>query len=88
MASRLFTVDLDLGLNKAKRFIFEDFSTNPNTDLTTGRIIYFTGAGSDQNHLRLYNGTAWKTVAFTDNLVEYGRCSQGGRVLREGKAAC
>jgi hypothetical protein len=68
MASRLFTVDLDLGLNKAKRFIFEDFSTNPNTDLSTGRIIYFTGSGSDQNHLRLYNGTAWKTVAYTDDV--------------------
>jgi hypothetical protein len=68
MASRLFTVDLDLGLNKAKRFIFEDFSTNPNTDLSSGRIIYFTGSGGDQNHLRLYNGTAWKTVAYTDDV--------------------
>ncbi len=68
MASRLFTVDLDLGLNKAKRFIFEDFSTNPNSDLTSGRIIYFTGAGGDQNHLRLYNGTAWKTIAYTDDV--------------------
>jgi hypothetical protein len=68
MASRLFTVDLDLGLNKAKRFIFEDFSTNPSTDLSSGRIIYFTGAGDSQNHLKLYNGTAWKTVAFTDDV--------------------
>jgi hypothetical protein len=68
MASRLFTVDLDLGLNKAKRFIFEDFSTNPSSDLTSGRIVYFTGAGSDQNHLRLYNGTAWKTISFTDDI--------------------
>jgi hypothetical protein len=68
MASRLFTVDLDLGLNKAKRFIFEDFSTNPSTDLSSGRIIYFTGAGDAQNHLKLYNGTAWKTVAFTDDV--------------------
>jgi hypothetical protein len=68
MASRLFTVDLDLGLNKAKRFIFEDFGTNPTTDLSSGRIIYFTGSGSDQNHLRLYNGTAWKTVAYTDDV--------------------
>jgi hypothetical protein len=67
MASKLFTVDLDLGLNKAKRFIFEDFSTNPSSDLTSGRIIYFTGSGSDQNHLRIYNGTSWKTIAFTDD---------------------
>ena len=68
MASRLFTVDLDLGLNKAKRFIFEDFSTNPSSDLTSCRIIYFTGAGGDQNHLKLYNGTAWKTLAYTDDV--------------------
>lgn len=67
MASKLFTVDLDLGLNKAKRFIFEDFSTNPIADLSSGRIIYFTGAGSDQNHLRVYNGSAWKTIAYTDD---------------------
>lgn len=67
MASRLFTVDLDLGLNKAKRFIFEDFSTNPNSDLASGRIIYFTGAGSDQNHIRVYTGSSWKTIAYTDD---------------------
>jgi hypothetical protein len=68
MASRLFTVDLDLGLNKAKKFIFEDFSSNPDTDLSSGRIIYFTGSGSEQNHLKIYNGTAWKTVAYTDDV--------------------
>ncbi len=67
MASKLFTVDLDLGLNKAKRFIFEDFSTNPISDLSSGRIIYFTGSGSDQNHLRVYNGASWKTIAYTDD---------------------
>ena len=68
MASRLFTVDLDLGLNKAKKFIFEDFSSNPDTDLSSGRIVYFTGSGSEQNHLRVYNGTAWKTIAYTDDV--------------------
>lgn len=67
MASKLFTVDLDLGLNKAKRFIFEDFSTNPIADLSSGRIIYFTGSGSDQNHLRIYTGSTWKTIAYTDD---------------------
>lgn len=65
MASRLFTVDLDLGLNKAKRFTFEDFSTNPDSDLAAGRIVYFTGSGSDQNHFRVYDGTNWNTIAFT-----------------------
>jgi hypothetical protein len=68
MASRLFVVDLDLGLNSAKRFKFEDFSTNPSTDLSNGRVVYFTGSGSDQNHLRVYNGTSWKTLAYTDDV--------------------
>jgi hypothetical protein len=65
MASRLFTVDLDLGLNKARRFIFEDFSTNPTG--TTGRVIYWTAGDSSANHLKVYNGTAWKTLAYTDD---------------------
>lgn len=66
MASRLFTVDLDLGLNKARRFIFEDFSTNPTG--TTGRVIYWTAGDSSANHLKVYNGTTWKTVAYTDDV--------------------
>jgi hypothetical protein len=66
MASRLFTVDLDLGLNKAKRFIFEDFSTNPTG--TTGRVIYWTAGDSSANHLKVYNGAAWKTLAYTDDV--------------------
>ena len=66
MASRLFTVDLDLGLNKAKRFIFEDFSSAPTG--TTGRVIYWTAGDSDANHLKVYNGTAWKTLAYTDDV--------------------
>jgi hypothetical protein len=66
MASRLFTVDLDLGLNKAKRFIFEDFSSAPTG--TTGRVIYWTAGDSAANHLKVYNGTAWKTLAYTDDV--------------------
>ena len=66
MASRLFTVDLDLGLNKARRFIFEDFSTNPTG--TTGRVIYWTAGDSSANHLKVYNGSAWKTIAYTDDV--------------------
>jgi hypothetical protein len=66
MASRLFTVDLDLGLNKARRFIFEDFSTNPTG--TTGRVIYWTAADTSANHLKVYNGAAWKTIAYTDDV--------------------
>jgi hypothetical protein len=68
MASRLFTVDLDLGLNKAKRFIFEDFSSAPTG--TTGRVIYWTAGDSAANHLKVYNGTAWKTVAYTDDVPD------------------
>lgn len=68
MAERLFTVDLNLGNNKAKNFRLEDFSNNPTSDLQSGRVIYFTGSGVDQNHFRVYNGTAWKTLAFTDDV--------------------
>lgn len=66
MASRLFTVDLDLGLNKARRFIFEDFSSAPTG--TTGRVIYWTAGDSSANHLKVYNGSAWKTIAYTDDV--------------------
>jgi len=67
MASRLFTVDLDLGLNKAKRFVFEDFATNP-SGANAGRVIYWTAADTAANHLKVYNGTAWKTIAYTDDV--------------------
>ena len=67
MASRLFTVDLDLGLNKARRFIFEDFATNP-SGANAGRVIYWTAADTAANHLKVYNGTAWKTIAYTDDV--------------------
>jgi hypothetical protein len=67
MASRLFTVDLDLGLNKAKRFIFEDYSSNPE-GTNAGRVIYWTAADTAANHLKVYNGTAWKTIAYTDDV--------------------
>ena len=67
MAEKLFTVDLNLGNNKAKNFRLEDFSNNPSSDLQSARVIYFTGTGSDQNHLRVYNGTSWKTLAYTDD---------------------
>lgn len=62
MASRLFAVDLDLGLNKAKQFVFEDFNTDPTS--ATGRVYFNTTGG----RLKVYNGTAWKSVAYTDDL--------------------
>ena len=61
MASRLFAVDLDLGLNKAKQFVFEDFNTDPTN--ATGRVYFNTTAG----RLKVYNGSAWKSVAYTDD---------------------
>jgi hypothetical protein len=70
MATRLFTVDLDLGLNKAKRFIFEDYNTTPSTGANAGRVIYWTAADSSANHLKVYNGSAWKTIAYTDDVPD------------------
>jgi len=61
MASRLFAVDLDLGLNKAKQFVFEDFLSDPTS--ATGRVYFNTTA----SRLKVYNGTAWKTLAYTDD---------------------
>lgn len=61
MASRLFAVDLDLGLNKAKQFVFEDFNSDPTS--ATGRVYFNTTGG----RLKVYNGTAWKSVAYTDD---------------------
>jgi hypothetical protein len=70
MASKLFLVDLDLNLNKAKNFRLEDFSTDPSTSLESGRLVYFTGLGSSQNHFKVYNGTDWKTIAYTDDVPD------------------
>jgi hypothetical protein len=63
MASRLFAVDLDLGLNKAKQFVFEDFNADPTS--ATGRVYFNTTGG----RLKVYNGSAWKSVAYTDDVV-------------------
>lgn len=64
MASRLFAVDLDLGLNKAKQFVFEDFSSDPTS--ATGRV-YFNTSGTPR--LKVYTGSAWKSLAYTDDVV-------------------
>ena len=62
MASRLFAVDLDLGLNRAKQFVFEDFNSDPTS--ATGRV-YFNTSGTPR--LKVYNGSAWKSLAYTDD---------------------
>lgn len=83
MASRLFAVDLDLGLNKAKQFVFEDFSSDPTS--ATGRV-YFNTSGTPR--IKVYTGAAWKSVAYTDDVVSgttYGISAEtatGGANLR------
>ncbi len=83
MASRLFAVDLDLGLNKAKQFVFEDFSSDPTS--ATGRV-YFNTSGTPR--LKVYTGAAWKSLAYTDDVVSgttYGISAEtatGGANLR------
>lgn len=64
MASRLFAVDLDLQLNKAKQFVFEDFSSDPTS--ATGRVYWNT---SGTPRLKVYTGSAWKSLAYTDDVV-------------------
>jgi hypothetical protein len=61
MASKLFLVDLDLNLNKAKQFVFEDLTTDPSG--TESRIYY----NSTAKRLKVHNGTSYKTIAYTDD---------------------
>lgn len=60
MADRKFLVNLDLGLNKAKSFVFEDFSSDPTA--ATGRVYFNTTTGK----LKYYNGSAWVNVGSGD----------------------
>jgi hypothetical protein len=62
MASKLFLVDLDLNLNKAKQFVFEDLSTDPSG--TESRVYY----NSTSKRLKVHNGTTYKTIAYTDDV--------------------
>jgi hypothetical protein len=61
MASKLFLVDLDLNLNKAKQFVFEDLTTDPSG--TESRIYY----NSTAKRLKVHDGTSYKTIAYTDD---------------------
>lgn len=68
MASRLFAVDLDLGLNQSKNFRLENLSADPsittNQTYHIGRIIYQSTA----TRPKVWNGTAWKALAYTDDV--------------------
>ena len=69
MASRLFAVDLDLGLNQSKNFRLENLSSDPsitvNQTYHIGRIIYQSTA----TRPKIWNGTAWKSLAYTDDIA-------------------
>ena len=60
MADRKFLVNLDLGLNKAKSFVFEDFTTDPTS--AAGRVYFNSSTGK----LKYYNGTAWVSLGSSD----------------------
>ncbi len=62
MASKTFLVDLDLNLNKAKSFLFEDLGNDPSG--TESRVYY----NSTSKRLKVHNGTAYKTIAYTDDV--------------------
>jgi hypothetical protein len=68
MAEKKFLVDLNLNGNKAKNFRLEDYASNSApTSNFVGRMIYTTnGAAADR--VEVYNGSAWKTLAYTDDV--------------------
>ena len=66
MAEKRFLVDLNLSGNKAKNFRLEDYTTEASTSSNfAGRLIHTTD-GTDR--IKLYDGSAWKTVAYTDDV--------------------
>jgi hypothetical protein len=68
MAEKKFLVDLNLSGNKAKNFRLEDYADNTApTSNFVGRMIYTTNS-SNPDRVEVYNGSAWKTFAFTDDV--------------------
>ena len=68
MAEKKFLVDLNLGGNKAKNFRLEDYADNTApTSNFVGRMIYTTNS-TDPDRVEVYNGTAWKALAYTDDV--------------------
>jgi hypothetical protein len=68
MAEKKFLVDLNLNGNKAKNFRLEDYANNTApTSNFVGRMIYTTNS-TNPDRVEVYNGTAWKTFAFTDDV--------------------
>ena len=68
MAEKKFLVDLNLSGNKAKNFRLEDYADNTApTSNFVGRMIYTTNS-TNPDRIEVYNGSAWKTLAFTDDV--------------------
>jgi hypothetical protein len=68
MAEKKFLVDLNLNGNKAKNFRLEDYADNTSpTSNFVGRMIYTTNS-TNPDRVEVYNGSAWKTFAFTDDV--------------------
>jgi hypothetical protein len=68
VAEKKFLVDLNLGGNKAKNFRLEDYADNTApTSNFVGRMIYTTNS-TNPDRVEVYNGSAWKTFAFTDDV--------------------
>ena len=68
MAEKKFLVDLNLGGNKAKNFRLEDYADNTApTSNFVGRMIYTTNS-TNPDRVEVYNGTAWKALAYTDDV--------------------
>jgi hypothetical protein len=68
VAEKKFLVDLNLNGNKAKNFRLEDYASNSApTSNFVGRMIYTTN-GASADRVEVYNGSAWKTLAYTDDV--------------------
>jgi len=68
VAEKKFLVDLNLSGNKAKNFRLEDYADNTApTSNFVGRMIYTTNS-TNPDRVEVYNGSAWKTFAFTDDV--------------------
>jgi hypothetical protein len=68
VAEKKFLVDLNLGGNKAKNFRLEDYADNTApTSNFVGRMIYTTNS-TNPDRVEVYNGTAWKALAYTDDV--------------------
>jgi len=71
MASRLFAVDLDLGLNQSKNFRLENTAIDPvissNQSYHLGRVIY----QSTDARPKIWDGGSWRTLAYSSDINNY-----------------